>query len=77
MSNDRWVLRLRALLGAAVVGWELAVDRLHHWPPTLILAFWLLGGPIEELVRFFTGGRIQINVRPDDETEKGKGGGEQ
>lgn len=70
-APDQWLVRLRALLGAAVVGWELAVDHLQHWPPTLILAFWLLGGPIEEMVRFFTGGRLQINVRPghDDEDE--------
>lgn len=77
MSNDRWVLRLRALLGSAVVGWELGVDRLQHWPPTLILAFWLLGGPIEEMIRLFTAGRLQINVRPDDtddETKTGKDG---
>lgn len=72
MSNDRWVLRLRALLGSAVVGWELGADHLRHWPPTLILAFWLLGGPLEEMIRFFTGGRLQINVHQDDEkkTEK-------
>lgn len=72
MSNDRWVLRLRALLGSAVVGWELGVDRLQHWPPTLILAFWLLGGPIEEMIRFFTGGRLQINVHRDDSDDEAK-----
>jgi hypothetical protein len=43
----------------------------------LILAFWLLGGPIEEMIRFFTGGRIQINVRhdePDNPKKKEEGG---
>lgn len=72
MSNDRWVLRLRALLGSAVVGWELGVDHLQHWPPTLIMAFWLMGGPIEEMIRFFTGGRLQINVHRDNDPDETK-----
>lgn len=78
-APDQWLVRLRALLGSAVVAWELGVDHLQHWPPTLILAFWLLGGPVEELIRFLTAGRLQINVKqgaeakddsPDDETDE-------
>jgi hypothetical protein len=60
MREDRWLTRLRFVLGSGVLVWELQVDRLHHWPPTFVLAVWLLGGPVEQLVRFFTDGRIQI-----------------
>jgi hypothetical protein len=71
MREDRWLKRLRFLLGSGVLGWELVADKLRHWPPTFVLAVWLLGGPIEQLVQFFTAGRLQITMRQreDDESQ--------
>lgn len=76
--RPRWLLAFitvtRAGVGIGDLSWEFVVDRLHHWPPTFVLAAWLLGAPIEELVRFFTQGRLQINVKrgeePDEDPEK-------
>lgn len=62
-----WLTKLRALLGAAAFAWELGVDHLNHWPAVFVIVFWLLGGPVEEIVKFFTAGRIQISVRDKDE----------
>lgn len=75
MRTPLWLQGFRALvmtiLGAGDLIWEFGVDRLHHWAPSFILALWLLGGPIDQLVTLLTSGRIQINVRPKppDESE--------
>lgn len=64
-----WLTIWRSILGAGLLAWELGVDQLRHWPPIFVFAFWLLGGPIEEIVRFVTSGRIQINVRDSGKDE--------
>lgn len=68
MSNDRWQVVWRMAVGTAALGWELQVDSLKHWP-LLIPVFWLLGAPLELLIRFFTSGRLQINVRREEEKD--------
>lgn len=65
--DDRWLTRLRFLLGSGVLAWELAADNLRHWPPTFVLAVWLLGGPIEEIIRFLTAGRLQITMKSSED----------
>lgn len=67
MRTDAWLVKLRAALGVAMIGWELGVNNLKTWPPIFVLAVWLLGGPVEELIRFLTAGRLQINVKPSAE----------
>lgn len=71
-QRQRWpwvapIIRLaQAAAGIGDLTWEFMVDHLHHWPPTFVLAFWLLGGPLEQLILFLTSGRVQINIRPPD-----------
>ena len=63
--TDTWLLRLRFLVGTGVLTWELAFD--HHdklW--AIVIAIWLLGAPIEELVAFLTHGKIQIEHHTTD-----------
>lgn len=75
--NDEWRTRLRFLLGTGVLGWELGVDHLRHWPPTFILAVWLLGGPVAQVITFLTSGRIQIVVREPEKDENDDEDGKQ
>lgn len=65
-----WLTKLRALLGAGALSWEFGVDRLNHWPAVFVIVFWLLGGPVESLIKFLTAGRLEINVRKDPEPEE-------
>lgn len=67
---DVWLTRFRALVGTAILGWELPVEHARQWW-TLVLAAWLLGAPIEELVRLLTAGRLQINVKRDKDEDDG------
>lgn len=67
-----WLTKLRATLGAGAFAWELGVDHMHHWPAVFVVCFWLLGGPVEQLIQFFTSGRIQINVRRKDDEDEPK-----
>jgi hypothetical protein len=65
---DVWLTRFRALLGAGILGWELPVEHAQQWW-TLVLAAWLLGAPLEELIRFLTAGRLQINVKSEKDKD--------
>lgn len=65
MKDDRWLTRLRALAGLGTLGWELGVEHGHQWW-IFILVLYLLGAPFEDLVRLFTSGRVQINIRKDE-----------
>lgn len=73
-ENNSWLVKLRAVLGTGALAWSLGVDHLQHWPTEMVLVFWLLGAPLEELIRFFTEGRVQINVR--DKKDEGDEGDE-
>jgi hypothetical protein len=64
-TADPWLTRLRALLGTAVLAWELAAEHGTQWW-IFVLVVWLLGGPVEELIRLLTVGRLQIDVKRDE-----------
>lgn len=66
--QDPWLTRLRFALGSAAFAWEVAVDRHDRWW-IIVVSLWLLGGPIEEIVRFLTAGRLQINMRRNEDDE--------
>lgn len=65
---DTWLTRLRALVGIGVLAWELTAEQGKQWW-IFVLVVWLMGGPIEELIRLLTAGRLQINVGRDEEDE--------
>ena len=68
-GDDRWLTRLRALLGTGVLVWELGLDHLHHWP-VFILIVWLLGGPVDKLVTLLTSGRFQLVIHDSEREQK-------
>lgn len=65
-TADQWLTRLRALVGTGVLAWELAAEQGTQWW-IFVLVVWLMGGPIEELIRMFTAGRLQIQIRNKDD----------
>jgi hypothetical protein len=65
MSNDPWMTRFRAVLGAALAAWDAWYQHGRQWW-VWIISLYLLGAPLEELVRLFTSGRVQVNVRRDE-----------
>lgn len=66
--DDRWLTRLRALSGSGTLLWELIADHGHQWF-VFIIAIWLLGGPLEQLITFLTAGRLNIEVRRVNEAD--------
>lgn len=64
-SEPPWRTKLKGFLATVLLGWELFADHFNHWPGALVAMFWLLGGPVESLITFFTAGRVQITM-PDD-----------
>jgi hypothetical protein len=67
---DPWILRLRAVGGTGLLTWEAAFDPNQRWF-LYVISLWLLGAPLEEVVRLFTAGRIAITVRKNDD-DKGQ-----
>jgi|HubBroStandDraft_6_1064221.scaffolds.fasta_scaffold1394509_2 hypothetical protein len=67
-GTDLWVTRLRALVGTGVLAWELGAEQGKQWW-IFVLVVWLMGGPIEELIRFLTAGRLQIDIDRDKDED--------
>ena len=67
--QDPWLTRLRFLLGSAAFAWEVAADHHDRWW-IIVISLWLLGGPIEEIVRFLTAGRLQVSVKQNEEGDE-------
>ena len=67
--SDTWLTRLRFLVGTGAFAWEVVWDK-HERLWVVVIAIWLLGAPIEDLIKLLTSGRIQIRIpRADDEKE--------
>lgn len=85
-SDDRWLTRLRALLGSMAFGWDVVAGGGRLW--VIVASLWLLGGPIEQILYFLTSGRISFVIQqappevtpaapvlpPPDPTAPGPGG---
>lgn len=61
-TDERWLTRLRALLGSMALLWELIADHGHQWF-VFVICLWLLGGPLEQLITFLTAGRLRIEIK--------------
>lgn len=66
--SDKWLTRLRFLVGTGAFAWEVVWDK-HERLWVIVMAIWLLGAPIEDLVRLLTSGRVQIRVPAEKEDE--------
>jgi hypothetical protein len=60
-ADDRWLTRLRALLGSTAFMWDVIAGGGRLW--VIVASLWLLGGPIEQILYFLTSGRIAISVQ--------------
>lgn len=59
--DDRWLTRLRALLGSTAFMWDVVAGGGRLW--VIVASLWLLGGPIEQILYFLTSGRISFVIQ--------------
>ena len=64
-QQDRWLSRLRFLLGSGAFVWEVVWDPHDRWW-VIVISLWLLGGPIEELLSLITRGRLSVSISRKD-----------
>ena len=67
--RDIWLTRLRFLVGTGAFAWEVVWDK-HERLWVVVMAIWLLGAPIEDLIRLLTEGRVQIRVPRKEEGDE-------